>query len=87
VALPGTVVPHDESAAGVGVSLQDEVGEKQIPEPLRHVVGHGIGPDKFAGFVGLVALAQLDDRFNGVELDKVGITHAVKWGRNVRKEK
>ena len=73
VRLTGAIVADHEQALVVHGVVELELGNDQINELIRHLRRNDVCLDKLPSGGCLVGVPQLNDRFNGVELDQVPI--------------
>jgi len=76
VRLAGTVVTDDQHAFVIDRRIERQLRNNQLFDALGHVIRNNVGRDQFVRCLRPIGVEQLDDRFNRLELDEIGVAHA-----------
>ena len=71
VRLAGSVIADDENAFVVRGLAELQLRKHELAEQLGHAVGNDERLDQATRICGGVGFSELDDRFNGLELNEV----------------
>jgi len=77
VRLAGPVVADDEETFVVRRLVEPQLLEHQVDELVRHPLRDDEGLDQAAGVAPTIRLPELDHRLDGLEVDEVGVLHAI----------
>ena len=71
-----TVITDDQNPFVIDGLVELHLRDDKLSKPVSHLLGNDVGIHKMLRGTGFVRVAQLNNRLNRVELNKIAVFHA-----------